>query len=79
MASASDLDGAAATAAAKALGIDGEYDVSATVRGRNGFKIKGDENQGTGVSPYLQHDSSYESDHQNPPLPSLPASLIRLV
>ena len=77
MDSASDLDAAAAVAAAKALGgVDGPYDVSATVRGRNKLKIKADERKNAGGYPYLQHQSSYESDHHHPPppLPSLPAS-----
>ena len=71
MDSASDLD----AAAAKALGIvDGAYDVSATVRGRNKIKTKAGERKKAGVSPYLQRQASYESDQQPEPLPSLPAS-----
>ncbi|KAF8815637.1 hypothetical protein BYT27DRAFT_6666418 [Phlegmacium glaucopus] len=75
MDSASDLDAASATAAAKALGaVDGPYDVSATVRGRNKFKSKADDRKRAGVSPYLQHQSSYDSDHHLPPPPVPPSS-----
>ena len=64
MDSASGLD----AAAIKALGIvDGTHDVSATVRGR-GRKAE----KKVGVSPYLQNQSSNESDQHHPPPP--PAS-----
>ena len=67
--SASDLD----AAATKALGIvDGAYDVSATVRGRGRVKTKADEKKRTGVSPYLQNQSSHE--HHPPPLPASSSS-----
>ena len=70
MDSTSDLD----AAAIKAHGIvDGAYDVSATVRGRGRVKTKEDEK--SGVSPYLQNQSSHENDrHHPPPLPASSSS-----
>ena len=75
MDSASDLD-ATPVKALGGGGVDGPYDVSATVRGRNRLKTQAadERNKAGGVSPYLQHQSWYESDQQHPPVPLLPAS-----